>query len=103
MANYVCIDQFCCMYYVEYKTNVLYIYTYTYTYTSTYTNYSYSCQDYPRPKPVGCPEDTSWNVFLQRGWKLKFLRDYLSPKDGGVSKTGGVPSLNNLNPNFHGT
>lgn len=34
------------------------------------------CDSYPIPKPVGCPDDPSWNAFLKAGWKIRFLRDY---------------------------
>ena len=28
-------------------------------------------------KPVGCPEDTSWDAFRRAGWELRFLDDYI--------------------------
>lgn len=34
---------------------------------------------------------TSWNAFLQAGWKLKFLRDYSN-----------LPVLRDFNPNYYG-
>jgi hypothetical protein len=42
-------------------------------------------------KPVGCPEDPSWNFFLKAGWKIRFLRDYI--KAGYIA---------DVNPNVHG-
>ena len=36
------------------------------------------CTSYPAgKKPVGCQEDTSWTAFVNFGWKLRFLDDYL--------------------------
>jgi hypothetical protein len=50
------------------------------------------CTVYPAgSKPVGCPEDTSWNAFREAGWKLRFLNDYL--------KKG---HLKDVNPNLFG-
>jgi len=50
------------------------------------------CEEYPiGKKPVGCPVDPSWKAFLDAGWNLRFLRDYL--KQG---------QLKGFNPNFHG-
>eukprot|EP01038_Epipyxis_sp_PR26KG_P016081 gene16081-21841_t len=49
------------------------------------------CESYTTPKPVGCPEDTSWNAFIQAGWTLRFLDDYL---DAGL--------LKGVNPNVYG-
>ena len=50
------------------------------------------CESYEKGKrPVGCPEDTSWNAFRDFGWKLKFLQDY--------TKRG---LLKDMNPNLYG-
>ncbi len=43
------------------------------------------------PKPVGCPEDPSWNGMLMAGWKIRFLKNYINH-----------PSIKELNPNLHG-
>lgn len=49
------------------------------------------CNTYVSPKPVGCPEDTSWKAFTKAGWKVRFMRDFL--------RRG---YLNDVNPNVHG-
>jgi hypothetical protein len=50
------------------------------------------CESYtPGSKPPGCPEDPSWKAFQTFGWKIRFLRDYL---------TAGY--LTNVNPNIYG-
>jgi len=49
------------------------------------------CTSYKPPKPVGCPEPTSWDAFTEFGWKIRFLNGYL--KDG---------VLNGVNPNLYG-
>lgn len=36
------------------------------------------CEGYPVPKPVGCPEDTSWNAFRDAGWQVLLLRDFVN-------------------------
>jgi len=50
-----------------------------------------SCDEYKSPKPVGCPEDTSWDAFRKAGWTLRFFHDY---HNNGVVKDS--------NPNTHG-
>ena len=36
------------------------------------------CTSYAKgSKPVGCPEDPSWDAFTKFGWTLRFLDDYL--------------------------
>lgn len=36
------------------------------------------CEKYEKgQKPVGCPEDPSWDAFRRAGWELRFLGDYL--------------------------
>ena len=51
-----------------------------------------SCDSYFPPKPVGCPEDPSWNAFIDFGWHLRFLHNY---RESGKF-------LSNLNPNVAG-
>lgn len=34
------------------------------------------CSQWTPPKPVGCPDDPSWNAMIEYGWHLRFLRDY---------------------------
>eukprot|EP01036_Dinobryon_divergens_P026489 gene26490-35150_t len=53
------------------------------------------CEEYRSPKPVGCPEDTSWNAFLEAGWKIRFMRDYMP-----LARSDGV--LREANPNTFG-
>eukprot|EP00597_Dinobryon_sp_UTEXLB2267_P001157 CAMPEP_0170072120 /NCGR_PEP_ID=MMETSP0019_2-20121128/9840_1 /TAXON_ID=98059 /ORGANISM="Dinobryon sp., Strain UTEXLB2267" /LENGTH=557 /DNA_ID=CAMNT_0010280937 /DNA_START=182 /DNA_END=1855 /DNA_ORIENTATION=+ len=50
----------------------------------------------PRDRhPEGCPDDPSWKAFLDAGWHIRFLRDYLkdAPSDS---------LLRLANPNTHG-
>lgn len=49
------------------------------------------CDSYKSPKPVGCPEDTTWNAFIEAGYKIILLRDFIS---SGY--------LQDSNPNHHG-
>jgi len=50
------------------------------------------CDSYqPGSKPVGCPEDPSWDAFIKEGWKIRFLHDY--------QKKG---ALKGVNPNLLG-
>lgn len=50
------------------------------------------CEKYDRgKKPVGCPEDTSWEGFRRAGWTLRFLDDYLARG-----------ALQGVNPNVFG-
>ena len=42
-------------------------------------------------KPKGCPDDPSWQPFIDFGWKIRFLKDY-QDKD----------FIKNSNPNVHG-
>lgn len=49
------------------------------------------CEGFTVPKPIGCPDDPSWQPFIDFGWKIRFLKDYL---------TAGV--LKDSNPNVHG-
>jgi hypothetical protein len=51
-----------------------------------------SCDSYaPGSRPVGCPDDPSWKAFVDFGWKVRFLKDYLAK---GL--------LKDSNPNVHG-
>jgi len=50
-----------------------------------------ACNTYNTPKPVGCPEDTSWSAFIKAGWKIRFMRDF--------QRRG---ALNGVNPNVLG-
>jgi len=55
-----------------------------------------SCTTYEKgKKPVGCPEDPSWQAFLDFGWTLRFLRDYLKEAPNGSA-------LKAVNPNALG-
>jgi hypothetical protein len=37
------------------------------------------CEKYEAgKKPVGCPEDTSWDAFRRAGWEVRFLDDFLA-------------------------
>eukprot|EP00981_Chlorochromonas_danica_P014118 scaffold7410_cov169-Ochromonas_danica.AAC.3 len=49
------------------------------------------CTSFSSPKPVGCLDDPSWKKFVEAGWKVRFLRDYIK---AGV--------LKNVNPNIFG-
>jgi len=50
------------------------------------------CESYPAgKKPVGCPEDTTWNAFHEAGWKVRFLHHFTSKG-----------ALKDVNPNLHG-
>lgn len=49
------------------------------------------CEDFSPPKPVGCPDDPSWKPFIEFGWKIRFLKDYI-----------GKGHLKDSNPNVHG-
>jgi hypothetical protein len=40
---------------------------------------------------VGCPADPSWKAFIDFGWKLRFLKDYIAQG-----------YLKDSNPNVHG-
>eukprot|EP01038_Epipyxis_sp_PR26KG_P009771 gene9771-13143_t len=42
------------------------------------TNTRKSCDLYPSPKPEGCPEDPSWNAFIEAGWNIRFLHNYIA-------------------------
>lgn len=50
------------------------------------------CEEYSvDKKPVGCPKDPSWKAFVDFGWKIKFMKDYI-----------GEDFLKDSNPNIHG-
>lgn len=52
-----------------------------------------SCDTYtPGEKPVGCPEDPSWDAMKRAGWNVRFLKDYM--------KSEGL--FAEVNPNLHG-
>eukprot|EP01038_Epipyxis_sp_PR26KG_P011327 gene11327-15191_t len=42
------------------------------------------CENLTSPKPLGCPEETSWDSFIRAGWKIRFLDDYL--KEGIINQ-----------------
>eukprot|EP01035_Chromulina_nebulosa_P026284 gene26284-34378_t len=47
------------------------------------------------PRPEGCPDDPSWRAFLDAGWHVRFMRDYMPhASSGGLLKT--------INPNMYG-
>ncbi len=49
------------------------------------------CTEFQSPKPLGCPDDPSWKPFVDFGWKIRFLKDYLAQN-----------IIKDSNPNVHG-